>query len=95
MAKSKRRFDIFKGSYLQVAGIPILILIALLLLWFNKSNSNQSIGAMAAKVRFEGEYSIDGGAWQPITEGQHISSTKGDVILKGNFHLYSPKFYGI
>ena len=90
MAKSKRRFDIFKGSYLQVAGIPILILIALLLLWFNKSNSNQSIGAMAAKVRFEGEYSIDGGAWQPITEGQHISSTKGDVILKGNFHLYSP-----
>ncbi|MBR5520264.1 MAG: histidine kinase [Clostridia bacterium] len=67
-----------------------MVLLAALLLWFNSSNSNQAIGATAANVRFQGEYRIGDGPWQTIVEGEHISSTKGDVTLRGNFHLFSP-----
>ena len=52
--------------------------------------ATQAISATAAKVRFYGEYRIGDGQWQEITEGKHIPATKGDVTLRGNFHLYSP-----
>ena len=90
MSNSKNRFCIFKNSYFQLGGILLLFSLAAFLLWFNKTNSNQAIGATAAQVRFDGEYRIGDGQWQKITEGQHIPATKGDVTLRGNFHLFSP-----
>ena len=30
------------------------------------------------------------GQWQKIEKGKHISSTEGDVTLRGNFHLVAP-----
>ena len=90
MLKFKKRFPILKRSYLSVAGILFLIFLAVLLLWFNNSNSTQAISAMVAQVRFYGEYRIGDEPWQEITEEQHIPATKGDVTLRGNFHMLAP-----
>jgi hypothetical protein len=45
---------------------------------------------MVAEVYFDGEYRIADGEWHKIAEGEHISSTKGDVTLRGNFHMLAP-----
>lgn len=90
MPNTKSKLRIFKSSYLQVAGILLLILLAALLMWFNHVNSTQAISATVAKVRFYGEYRIGDRQWQEITEGQHIPATKGDVTLRGNFHMLTP-----
>ena len=79
-----------KHSQLQAAGVLLLLLLAGLLLWFNNVNSTQAVSAMVAQVRFYGEYRIGDGQWKEITEGQHISATKGDVMLRGNFHMLAP-----
>ena len=90
MTDLKNRFLKFSNIYLQVIGILILILLAVLLLCFRNANSMQAMGAMVAQVRFEGEYSVGDGPWQKIVEGQHIPATKGDVTLRGNFHMLTP-----
>ena len=90
MTESKDRVHILKRSHLQAAGILLLIFLAVLLLWFNKTNSTQAFGALVAQVRFYGEYRIGDSQWQKIEEGQHISATKGDVTLRGNFHMLTP-----
>ena len=90
MPNAKNRLQIFKSSYLQVAGILLLIIFAALMMWFNHVNSTQAISATVAKVRFYGEYRIGDRQWQEITEGQHIPATKGDVTLQGNFHMLTP-----
>ena len=90
MPNAKNRLQIFKSSYLQVAGILVLIIFAALMMWFNHVNSTQAISATVAKVRFYGEYRIGDRQWQEITEGQHIPATKGDVTLRGNFHMLTP-----
>ena len=77
MPNAKNRLQIFKSSYLQVAGILLLIIFAALMMWFNHVNSTQAISATVAKVRFYGEYRIGDRQWQEITEGQHIPATKG------------------
>ena len=74
----------------QAAGIFLLLLLAVVLLWFTGSNSNQALGATTAQVRFEGEYRLGSGPWQEITAETHIPATRGDITLRGNFHLYSP-----
>ena len=90
MSEHKNKLNIFSDSRFQLAGALFLILLSLLLLWANTSKSNQAISALVAQVRFEGEYRIGNGEWHEIAEGQHISSTKGDVTLRGNFHMYAP-----
>ena len=90
MPNAKNRLQIFKSSYLQVAGILLLIIFAALMMWFNHVNSTQAISATVAKVRFYGEYRIGDRQWQEITESQHIPATKGDVTLRGNFHMLTP-----
>lgn len=81
---------LFKRAHFQIAGILLLIFLAALLMWFNNANSTQAISATVAKVRFYGEYRIGDRQWQEITEGQHIPATKGDVTLRGNFHMLTP-----
>ena len=90
MPNTKNRLRILKSSYLQTAGILLLIILASLMMWFNNRNSTQAISAMVAQVRFYGEYRIGDGQWQEITEGQHIPATKGDVAMRGNFHMLTP-----
>ena len=90
MPNTKSRLRIFQNSYLQVAGVLLLILLAALLLLFNSFNSTQATSAIVAQVRFYGEYRIGEGQWQEIAEGKHIPATKGDVTLRGNFHMLAP-----
>ena len=90
MLEQKKRCSFFQKSYLQAAGILLLLSLAVVLLWFNIVSSTQAIGAMVADLRFWGEYRIGSGPWMEIVEGQHIPSTKGDVTLRGNFHMLAP-----
>ena len=90
MDNSKDRLCKMKKIPLHAIGILLLILIAVSLLWYNHANSNQASDALVAKVYFAGEYRIGDGEWKEIIKGQHIPSTKGDVTLKGNFHMLTP-----
>ena len=89
MKINKNRIHLYK-SLLPVAGILLLFILAALMMWFNNVNSTQAISAIVAKVEFYGEYRIGDGQWQEITEEQHIPATKGDVMLRGNFHMLTP-----
>ena len=90
MPKLKNRFYIFKHSHLQVIGAIFILLLALVLLWRGNATSNQAVPALVAQVYFDGEYRIADGEWQKIVKGKHISSTEGDVTLRGNFHMLTP-----
>ena len=87
MPKLKNRF-IFK--YSQVIGVIFILLLALVLLWHGNATSSQAMPALIAQVYFDGEYRIADGQWQEIVEGEHIPATKGDVTLRGNFHMLTP-----
>ena len=90
MQHNKHKFPLFQSPQIQAAGIVLLMLLAVCMLWFNNSNSIQATSAISAKVRFYGKYRIGDGPWQEITEDQHIPATKGDVTLRGNFHMLAP-----
>ena len=84
MPKMKNRF---KYSHLPVIGTMFILLLGLTLLWHGNATSNQAVPALVAQVYFDGEYRISDGPWQQIVEGEHIPATKGDVTLRGNFHM--------
>lgn len=61
------------------------------LLYSNMSKGAETEPPMFPSVYFEGDYRIGDGEWQPVVEGEHIPSTKGDVTLKGRFHMHFPE----
>ena len=77
-------------TMLRVIGIMIVLLLAVMLLWYGNATSNQAKPALLAQVYFDGEYRIADGPWEKIVAGEHIPSTKGDVTLRGNFHMRAP-----
>ena len=79
-----------KATTITFVGVLLLLFSAVLLLWHSNANSMQAMPAMVAQVYFDGEYRIADGEWQKIVEGEHISSTEGDVTLRGNFHMLTP-----
>ena len=92
MLNMKDKFRKIKKSYLQIAGVVLLLVLAAFLLWFNNNHSMQALPSMIGSVYFDGEYRIgDAGEWHKIVEGQHIPSTEGDVTLRGNFHMLDPE----
>ena len=90
MQKKEREFHFFNKTALLMAGILVMIFSAVLLVWYGNRNNSQSIQATSAQVYFVGEYRIGDGEWQEIVAEEHISSTKGDVTLRGNFHMLKP-----
>ena len=90
MSENKNRFGSLKKVPLQVACALLIAFLATALLWTSNLTSNQAMAAIPAQVRFEGEFRIADGKWQPITQARHIPATKGDVTLRGNFHMYAP-----
>ena len=91
MVNIKSSFRKIKKSYLQIAGIVLLLLLAAFCLWFNNSHSMQATPSLIGSVYFDGEYRIGEGKWHEIVEGEHIPATKGDVTLRGNFHMFDPE----
>ena len=77
-------------TVLKIAGVILLILLSVSLLWHGNANSMQATPAIMAQVYFDGEYRIADGEWQAIEEDSNIPSTKGDVTLRGNFHMLAP-----
>ena len=73
-------------THLLVAGVLLLILLAVSLLWFNDSNSVQAESTVNIDVYFKGEYRIADGEWKPYVAGEHIPATKGDITLRGNLY---------
>ena len=90
MSSLKNKFQKIKKAHLQVAGLLLLILLSICLLWINNRTSLQSESALMAQVYFDGEYRIGDGDWERIVPGEHIPSTKGDVTLRGNLHMCTP-----
>ena len=90
MSKKETKSSFLKATTLTIAGVLLLLFAAIILLWHGNANSMQAAPAMVAGVYFDGEYRIADGQWQKIEKGKHISSTEGDVTLRGNFHLVTP-----
>ena len=90
MPNFKNKLQACNKRYFSIAGVLLLVLLALFLLWFNNSTSLQAEPALIAKVYFDGEYRIEDGEWHKIVKGEHIPATKGDVTLRGNFHMLDP-----
>ena len=84
----KTRF--FNKKTLQIVGILLIFLTAIILLWQGNANSQQAIPATPAQVYFAGEYRVGDGEWQKIEEGKHIPATQDEVVLRGNFHVLTP-----
>lgn len=68
--------------------IAFVAIVAVILSAVVQRQSNQATDGIVPDVVFEGEYRISGGEWQPVSDGIHISSTQGNVELKGVFKLY-------
>ena len=90
MNKKETKFRFLYSTTLKIAGVVLIILLAIMLLWYGNKNSMQAIPALVAQVYFDGEYRIADGQWQKIVKGEHIPSTEGDVTLRGNFHMLAP-----
>ena len=85
---TKEKF--FNGTTLKAVGVGLILFLAVALLWHGNVTSSQAAPALVAQVYFDGEYRIADGQWQDIVKGAHIPSTKGDVTLRGNFHMLTP-----
>ena len=49
-------------------------------------NTHQSMLAVPFSLKFEGEYSFDGGeSWQALTADSNLSTAQGDLLLRGHF----------
>ena len=91
MLNVQNKFQKIKKIYFQIAGIVFLLALAACLLLVNNSRSMQAMPSMVGSVYFDGEYRIGDGEWRPIVKGEHIPATRGDVTLRGNFHMLNPE----
>ena len=90
MESKRTKEKLFNGTTLKAVGVGLILFLAIALLWHGNATSSQAAPALVAQVYFDGEYRIADGQWQDIVKGAHIPSTKGDVTLRGNFHMLTP-----
>ena len=90
MSNKKARKPFLNTTTLRIIAILLMFSLAAVLLWHGNATSSQAQAALVAQVYFDGEYRIEDGPWHKIEKGSHIPSTKGDVTLKGNFHILAP-----
>ncbi len=90
MGNKETKLSFLNKTVLLAIGVLAVLLFAVALIWHGNANSMQAMPALVAQVYFDGEYRVADGQWQKIVKGNHISSTGGDVTLRGNFHLLTP-----
>ena len=73
------------------ASILAILIFSLIFVWIGQRNSTQAAPPFVIDIAFQGEYKIGDGEWHTIIKGEHISSTKGDVTLRGTFQMYNPE----
>ena len=76
---------------LIIASVLLFFVLSCALVINGAINSSQAEWAIIPDIRFVGEYKIGDGEWQPVVDGGHISSTKGDVRLKGVLEILDPE----
>ena len=81
MNSKEAKVSSINKTTLWIIGIFVVLCMAVALLWHGNANSMQAMPALVAQVYFDGEYRIADGEWHKIVEGEHISSTEGDVTL--------------
>ena len=80
----------FKNKIFIYILISVLAIVLCTFVYTGRQFGNQAMNAMYLSARFQGEYKIADGDWQPYVKGEHIPANKGDVTLKGHFELYVP-----
>lgn len=75
---------------IALIGAVLLVVLGAALLWTQNARTTQASMAKTMNIGFDGEYRIGEGRWQPVVAGEHISSTSGDVTLRGTFYLIDP-----
>ena len=63
MPTFKDKLKKIKKSHLLIAGVVLLVLLFISLLWFNDRTSVQAEQTLNIEVYFEGEYRIADGPW--------------------------------
>ena len=84
-------------EYFVFASVILFFVLSAVLLVTSVLNNSQADWAIVPDIRLVGEYKIGDGEWKPVVEGEHIPSTKGDVMLKGVLEICDPEtndFYG-
>lgn len=71
--------------------VMFVLVLGIILLFKNPKEAIQASDPIFPEIKFNGEYQIAQGEWNSLVEGKHISSTNGDVKLKGNFLMYNPE----
>lgn len=90
MQRNKQLQTALKKMPFAIIGIISVLAVMFLLLWVNIANSQQSFPAFYPKIYFSGEYKLADGQWNTVKARQHIPATKGDVMLRGQFHMVAP-----
>ena len=80
-----------KKQNLIIVSVLLFLVLSCAMLIDAVLNSSQAEWAIIPDIRLVGEYKIGDGEWQPIAQGEHISSTKGDVRLKGVLEILDPE----
>lgn len=80
-----------KGIPFAAIVIALVAIVAVIIAVVSQGGSNQAEEAIIPDIVLCGEYRISDGDWQPIENAGHISSTDGNVELKGVFRLYYPQ----
>ena len=90
MHMKKNKLGFINKKNLITVVILFMIISAIMLLWQGNKNSSQSISPTPPLLEFRGTYCIENGEPQEIVKGEHIPSTNGVVVLRGNFHMLTP-----
>ena len=79
-----------KGNIPGIA-IVLVLMLGIILLLKNPKDAAQAADPVFPTIKFSGEYKTVQGEWESLVEGMHISSTNGDVLLRGSFFMYNPE----
>ncbi|MGN0813750.1 MAG: sensor histidine kinase [Candidatus Coproplasma sp.] len=79
--------DRVKKFPFMIVGLILILLTSALTLWMSFKDNSQSSVALILKVAFQGEYSLGGGDFKQLEQGEIIPANGGDLVLKGYFEL--------
>lgn len=82
---------IFLKENLPGIVVVLILVLGMILLLKNPKDVVQAFDPVFPNIKFSGEYKIAQSEWKPLVEGMHISSTNGDVWLRGDFLMYDPE----